>query len=69
MRWSEGSESLFMNLVCSSVLEAKGSSVETMYECLEDMIKLPRVMILSISSSNMSVAFRFKHREPEGKIH
>jgi len=52
----EGSESLFMSLV-SSMLEAKESSVEIMYEHLEDMMRLPRVMILNISQPVMSVAF------------
>ena len=43
MSQSEGLESLSMSLVCPSVLEAKESSVEIMYEHLEDMMRLPRV--------------------------
>ena len=46
--WSEGAESLSMSLVWPSVLEAKESSVEIMYESLEDMMRLPIVVILSI---------------------
>ena len=57
MSQSEGLESLSMSLVWPSMLEAKVSSVEIMYECLEDMMKLPKVVILNIPSSNMSVAF------------
>jgi len=39
------------------MLEAEGSSVETMHEHAEDMIRLPRVVILSIPTSNLSIAF------------
>ena len=60
MSWSEGLEGLSMTLVCPSVLEAKGSSVETVYECSEDIMRLPRVMILSFPSSSMSVAFQIQ---------
>jgi len=56
MSWSEGSESLSMSLVCSFMLEAEGSSVETVYEHSGNMIRFPRVVILSIPSSNMSIA-------------
>ena len=45
----EGLESLSMSLAWPSVLEAKESSVEIVYEHLEDMMRLPRVMILNIS--------------------
>ena len=37
---SEGLECLSMSLVCPSMLEAKGSSAEIMYEHLEDMIRV-----------------------------
>ena len=45
---SEGLEGLSMSLVCPYMLEAEGSSVENVYECSEDMMRLPRVVILSI---------------------
>jgi len=49
----------------------KESSVEIVYESLEDVTELPEIVIFNIfPSSNMSVAFfRFKPREPEGMIH
>jgi len=37
-----------MSLACPSMLEAVESSVEIMYECVEDMMRLLRVMILNI---------------------
>ena len=46
---SEGLGILSMSLAWPSVLEAKEYSVEIVYECLEDMRRLPRVMILNIS--------------------
>jgi len=49
MSGSEGLESLSMNLVWPSMLEAMESSLEIMYESSEDMMRLPRVMILNIS--------------------
>jgi len=41
-------ESIY-ELSMPSMLEANESSVEIMYEHLEDMMRLPRVMILNIS--------------------
>jgi len=51
MQWisqSEGLVSLSMSLVWLSMLEVEESSVEIMYESLEDMMRLPRVVILNI---------------------
>ena len=49
MSWSEGLESLSMSLTWPFVLEAVESSVEIMYESLEDMMRLPRIVILNIA--------------------
>jgi len=48
MSLSEGLESLSMSLMWPSMLQAKESSVEIMYKSLEDMSKLPEIVIFNI---------------------
>jgi len=48
MSQSEGVESLSMSLVCPSMLESEEYSIEVVYKHLEDMIRLPRVVIFNV---------------------
>src|SRR5882724_9815196 len=58
MSQSEGLESLSMSLTWPSILQAMESSVEIMYEWLEDVMKLSEIVIFNIFLPvNMSVAF------------
>ena len=48
MSQSEGLESLSMSLTWPSILQAMESSVEIVYENLEDVMKLPEIVIFNI---------------------